>query len=49
MVRPFPVLVAALAFFGAGVVQAEPLRLATYHAELGQKGPGVLHRENPEG
>ena len=42
MPRPLPVLVAALAFFGAGALQAEPLRLATYHAELGQKGPGVL-------
>lgn len=42
MVRPFPVLVAVLALFGARMVAAEPLRLATYDTELGQKGPGVL-------
>jgi len=42
MVRPLPVLVAVLALFGAHAVAAEPVRIATYDAELGQKGPGVL-------
>ena len=42
MPRPRSALVLTLALFAAGAVQADPLRLATYHAGLGQKGPGVL-------
>lgn len=42
MAQPLAVPVAALALVGAGVLHAEPLRIATYDTELGQKGPGVL-------
>ena len=47
MGRRLPVPAAlALILFGAGAgisaAMAEPVRIATYHAELGQKGPGVL-------
>ena len=42
MARPIKVLAAALALIGAGASHADTLRIATYHVELGQKGPGVL-------
>lgn len=42
MARVLPALTATLALLGAMPSSAETLRLATYHAELGQKGPGVL-------
>ncbi len=42
MVRPAKVLAVALALIGAGASHADSLRIATYHVELGQKGPGVL-------
>ena len=35
-------IAATLACFAAAAAVADPLRIATYHAELGQKGPGVL-------
>ena len=41
-------LALALALFGAGASHAETLRIATYHAELGRKGPGLLSRRHPE-
>ena len=42
MARTAKVFAAALAFLTASALHADPLRLATYHVELGQKGPGVL-------
>ncbi len=42
MRRVLSAIVVTLALLGAGVSFAETLRLATYHTELGQKGPGVL-------
>lgn len=42
MSRRLPVLAAACFLLGAGAGASEPVRLATYDAELGQKGPGVL-------
>ncbi len=42
MARTLLALSMALALIGAGALHAEPVRLATFHAELGQKGPGVL-------
>lgn len=42
MLRPLPAFAVSLALLGAGALHADPVRFATYHVELGQKGPGVL-------